>query len=155
MRFTSGPNRPELFEEHLDLLSLSKRLIGSGAQKGTPVCSPRDPAQRLSQGTTHSSLQLCLPASSPNSHQPFCPVVSQAVAMETAVVANRTVPSLPCGLQTVAECGQKPWHRPQASVRHSGETLDGNGKPQRRVEHSLLRQPAPARPSSLGQGTAA
>lgn len=110
MKFTSGPNRHELFGEHLDLLSLNKSQIGQESQKGTPVYTLLDTAQRLSQGSMHSSLQLCLSASSPGFSPISFPVVSWAVAMETAVVANRSVPSLPYGLQTVAECGQKPWH---------------------------------------------
>lgn len=44
---------------------------------------------------------------------------------------------------------------PQASVKSSRDTLEGNGKPQRRMGHCLLKQPGPASPSSLEEGAAA
>lgn len=145
--FTSGPNRHELFGEHLDLLSLNKSQIGQGSQKGTPWTPHRDSARVLC-----TALPSCFqPWFSPI----IFPVVSWAVAMETAVVANRSVPSLPYGLQTVAECGQKPWHghSPQRNTlgTHSMEMENPRGEP---IGHWLLKQPGPASSPSLRQGMA-
>jgi hypothetical protein len=145
MKFTSGPSRHELFGEHLDLLSLNKNRKGQGPLKGTPIVQPPGYCTETQPGL-HAQLSPALP---------FCfhrwfsqitfPVVSRAVAMETAVVANRSAPIFAPWL---ANCGRN-WTEamawPQPSMKHSRDTLDGNGKPHRRTESVL--PPQEARPS--------
>lgn len=68
--------------------------------------------------------------------------------METTVVANRTVPSLPYGLHTVAECGQEPWHGHRPQWNTLGTHLMGMETPEDSGTQFWAASPSQDRPSS-------
>lgn len=152
MKFTSGPNRPELFEEHLDLLSLYKSLIGQGSQKVPHIQPPGSCTE--TQPECHAQLYSALPFLLPTLILTNC----FSSGSTDCFHGNSCCGKQNCPIFTLwlAHCGRM-WTQAmawlQSSVKHPGDTLDGKRKPHRRVEHSPLRQLAPARSSSLGPHT--